>query len=58
MRLSGDAKTVCIIDPEHAGSIRVATKCGYREVLRTTYHDAATILFERQPPGGELPAES
>ena len=46
----GDAKTVCIIDPDHAGSIRVATKCGYREVLRTAYHDAATVLFERHSP--------
>ena len=47
----GNAKTVCIIDPDHAGSIRVAMKYGYREVLRTAYHDATTILFERQPPG-------
>ena len=47
----GNAKTVCIIDPDHAVSIRVARKCGYREVLRTTYHDGTTILFERQPPG-------
>jgi RimJ/RimL family protein N-acetyltransferase len=46
----GHARTVCIIDPEHAGSIRVARKCGYREVLRTAYHDRTTVLFERQPP--------
>lgn len=41
-------KTVCIIDPENTGSLNVAAKCGYREMLRTTYHGAATILLERQ----------
>lgn len=40
-------KTACIIDPGNAASIRVAQKCGYREVLRTTYKGAPTILFER-----------
>jgi RimJ/RimL family protein N-acetyltransferase len=40
-------KTVCIIDPENAASLRVAEKCGYREVLRTVYKDSPTILFER-----------
>jgi RimJ/RimL family protein N-acetyltransferase len=43
------AKTVCIIDPENAGSLNVANKCGYKEILRTSYHDAATILLERRP---------
>jgi RimJ/RimL family protein N-acetyltransferase len=45
----GGARTVCIIDPENSRSLNVAAKCGYREVLRTTYHDNATILLERQP---------
>lgn len=40
-------KTVCIIDPGNVASIRVAQKCGYRELLRTSYHGAPTILFER-----------
>jgi RimJ/RimL family protein N-acetyltransferase len=40
-------RTVCIIDPENAGSLNVAAKCGYREFARTTYHDHATILLER-----------
>ncbi|RWD30359.1 MAG: N-acetyltransferase [Mesorhizobium sp.] len=44
----GRARTVCIIDPENTASLNVAAKCGYREVLRTTYHDDATILLERQ----------
>ena len=42
------ARTVCIIDPENTASLNVAAKCGYKEVLRTTYHDGATILLERQ----------
>lgn len=44
---AGKTRTVCIIDPENEGSINVASKVGYKEVLRTTYHDAPTILFER-----------
>ena len=45
----GRAKTVCIIDPENTGSLNVAAKCGFRQALRTTYHDKATILLERRP---------
>jgi RimJ/RimL family protein N-acetyltransferase len=40
-------KMVCIIHPEHTRSIRVAEKCGFREVLRTTYHGEPTVLFAR-----------
>jgi len=40
-------RTVCLIAPENAPSIRVAEKCGYREILRTTYKDEPTLLFER-----------
>jgi RimJ/RimL family protein N-acetyltransferase len=40
-------KTVCIIHPEHLRSIRVAEKCGFREVLRTAYKAEPTILFAR-----------
>jgi RimJ/RimL family protein N-acetyltransferase len=40
-------RTVCIIHPEHAQSIRVATKCGFKEVQRTTYKGEPTILFAR-----------
>ena len=46
----GADRTVCIIDPEHVASINVGKKNGYAEVLRTTYHDSATILFERLRP--------
>jgi len=38
-------RTACIIHPEHARSIRVAEKCGFKEVLRTTYKGEPTILF-------------
>jgi len=43
----GGARTVCLIHPENRASLRVAEKCGYRELQRTTYKDHATILFER-----------
>lgn len=38
---------VCIISPENAASIRVAEKAGYREIARTTYKDAPTIMYRR-----------
>lgn len=44
---SGLGRTVCIIHPEHARSIRVAQKCGFQELQRTTYHGEPTILFAR-----------
>jgi RimJ/RimL family protein N-acetyltransferase len=40
-------RTVCIIAPENAASIRVAEKNGYRQILQTTYKDEATLLFDR-----------
>ena len=43
----GPARTVCLISPENASSLRVAEKCGYNEVVRTTYKDQPTILLER-----------
>lgn len=39
----------CIIDPENASSIRVAEKCGFRLWRQTTYKEAATLIFLRQP---------
>jgi RimJ/RimL family protein N-acetyltransferase len=41
-------RTVCLINPENAPSIRVALKCGFAEYCRTTYHQQDTILFERK----------
>lgn len=43
----GWARTVCLISPENVRSIRVAEKCGYREIRRTTYKGDATIVLER-----------
>lgn len=41
------ARTVCIISPENAASIRVAQKIGYAEKLRTMLGEHETILCER-----------
>jgi RimJ/RimL family protein N-acetyltransferase len=43
------ARTACIIDPENLPSIRVAEKCGYRELQLTTYKGRPTIMFVREP---------
>jgi len=41
----GSASMTCIIHPENAPSIRVAEKCGFQEILRTSYRDDPIILF-------------
>jgi RimJ/RimL family protein N-acetyltransferase len=41
------ARTACIIAPENRASIRVAVKCGYRELQRTTYKGHPTMMFVR-----------
>ena len=43
------APTVCIIDPANVASLRVADKCGYREIRRTVYKGDETIVLERRP---------
>jgi RimJ/RimL family protein N-acetyltransferase len=40
-------RTVCLIHPDNAASIRLARKCGYIEQQHTTYKDRAAILFSR-----------
>jgi RimJ/RimL family protein N-acetyltransferase len=45
----GSARTACIIAPENLASIRVAQKCGYRELQHTTYMSHPTIMFVRDP---------
>jgi RimJ/RimL family protein N-acetyltransferase len=47
-RRFGPVRTACIIAPENEPSIRVAEKCGYRELCRTTYKDRPTIMFVRE----------
>jgi RimJ/RimL family protein N-acetyltransferase len=43
----GKAAT-CIIDPDNAMSIRVASKTGFRERVTAIYNDVPTIIFDRQ----------
>ncbi len=43
----GIARTVCIIDPANAPSLRLAERAGYTLVTEATYRDAPTLLFER-----------
>jgi RimJ/RimL family protein N-acetyltransferase len=47
----GDAnlgpRTVCMIDPPNVASVRVAEKCGFREIARTTYKGGPALVFER-----------
>lgn len=43
-------KTVCMIDPANAASIRLAETLGFREYARTTYQKHSSILFERPAP--------
>jgi RimJ/RimL family protein N-acetyltransferase len=40
-------RTVCMIHPENALSIRVADKCGYREERRAEYKGNPVIVFAR-----------
>ncbi len=44
----GWPRTLCIIDPENAASLRVAAKCGFAEQARTEYKQKPVILFARQ----------
>jgi len=39
------ARMTCIIHPKNVRSIRVAEKCGFKELLRTTYLGEPTIVF-------------
>lgn len=41
-------RTVCMVDPAHAASIRVAEKNGYREFERTAYRGRPTLLLDRR----------
>ncbi len=46
-RFGRGRKTVCMIDPDNAASLRVAQKHGYVEYARTTYHGRPTVLLSR-----------
>lgn len=40
-------RTVCMIAPENAASLRVAQTCGFREYVRASYKGEETLLLER-----------
>jgi RimJ/RimL family protein N-acetyltransferase len=43
----GVRKRVCMINPGNLASIRVADKCGFRELGRASYKERPILLFER-----------
>jgi len=45
---AGHQRTVCMIDPPNAMSLRVAAKCGYRQLARTPYKGGDVLVLERQ----------
>lgn len=45
----GPQRTVCIIDPDNAPSLRVADKIGYRAYGEAVYHDKRVLKLERLP---------
>ena len=44
-------RTICLISPENVASIRVAEKCGYREIERKLYNERQIVFFARQCVG-------
>jgi RimJ/RimL family protein N-acetyltransferase len=40
-------RIVCIISPENPASIRVAAKCGFRDLCLTSYRGEPTLMMER-----------
>jgi RimJ/RimL family protein N-acetyltransferase len=49
-RFSG-SRTTCIVSPENLPSIRVAEKCGFRDLQLSTYKGMPTIVFVREHSG-------
>ena len=45
--LKGEQRSVCLIDPENAGSIRVAGKLGYRTLGERTYRGKPVVILAR-----------
>ncbi len=44
----GNDRTVCIIDPENAASLRLAARLGYKEEVRTKFRGEPTIILGRR----------
>lgn len=45
----GPSRTACIIRPDNHASLRVAQKCGYREVQLARYHEKDVLFLVREP---------
>jgi RimJ/RimL family protein N-acetyltransferase len=45
----GPIRTTCLIRPANLPSLRVAEKCGFREIHRTTYKGEPMLIFARDP---------
>jgi RimJ/RimL family protein N-acetyltransferase len=46
-RRTGGGRTVCMIGPDNAASLRLAERAGYRNFARRSFNGAPTLLFER-----------
>jgi RimJ/RimL family protein N-acetyltransferase len=46
------ARTLCLIDPDNAASLRVAAKCGFSDMSRVSYRDKTVIILDRPHPTG------
>lgn len=44
------SKTFCMFAPEHKASQHVARKCGYEDMMTTSYHDQPTLIMARNSP--------
>lgn len=40
-------ETVCLFDPRHAASLRLAAKVGYGHAVETVYQDAPAVILRR-----------
>lgn len=47
-------RTVCLIDPKNAASLRVVEKCGYGIFERGVYHGQPALFLSRTAPPGTL----
>lgn len=45
-------RSVCIISPENAASVRIADKQGYRETALAKLGDGTVTVYHREPPQG------
>ena len=46
----GESNTTCIVSPENLASIRVAEKCGYRDLRLSLYKNKPIVIFVREAP--------